>query len=220
MKNIHSLVVASLILAGCNSGNHSETPQVTQKKALPVIGTWQLISGTTIEKNDTTITYYTKELSFIKIINDTHFAFLKHDLSKGKDATASFGAGGGKYTLTDSVYTEQLEYCNDRQWEGNDFTFTVTIQNDTLVQSGIEKVESAGINRINIEKYAFISLPHRNPPLLPPSSPPLPSSPPPPLILILQYFPLIPPSLHLSTCLHPPSRPPLSTCSCSLPPCG
>jgi major membrane immunogen (membrane-anchored lipoprotein) len=156
MKNIHALLVAGLVLAACNSSNTGEAMPATQKKALPIIGTWQLISGTTIEKNDTTVTYYTKELSFIKIINDTHFAFLKHDLNKGKDTTASFGAGGGKYSLTDSTYTEHLEYCNDRQWENNDFSFTVTIQNDTLVQSGIEKVESAGINRINIEKYVRV----------------------------------------------------------------
>ena len=115
--------------------------------------TWQLISGTTIEKGDTTITYYTKNLSFIKIINDTHFAFLKHDLSKGKDSSAPFGAGGGRYSLKDSLYTEHLEYCSDREWEGNDFTFTLTIKNDTLIQSGIEKVENAGVNRLNIEKY-------------------------------------------------------------------
>ena len=156
MKNIHALVLSALVLAACNSSNDSKALPATQKKALPIIGTWQLISGTTIEKNDTAVTYYTKNLSFIKIINDTHFAFLKHDLSKGKDSTASFGAGGGKYTLADSAYTEHLEYCNDRQWENNDFTFTVTIQNDTLVQSGIEKVESAGINRINIEKYVRV----------------------------------------------------------------
>lgn len=155
MKNIHALLMTGLVLAAC-SNNNSEALPATQKKVLPITGTWQLISGTTIEKNDTTVTYYTKERSFIKIINDTHFAFLKHDLNKGKDSTASFGAGGGTYTLRDSVYTEQLEYCNDRQWEGNNFTFAVTIQNDTLVQSGIEKVERAGINRINIEKYVRV----------------------------------------------------------------
>lgn len=151
MKKIHSFLLAGLVLAACN--NSAETPVPASKNTLPLVGTWQLISGTTIEKNDTTVTYYTKNLSFIKIINDSHFAFLKHDLSKGKDSSAAFGAGGGKYTLAGSAYTEHLEYCSDRQWEGNDFTFTVTIQNDTLVQSGIEKVESAGVNRINIEKY-------------------------------------------------------------------
>lgn len=113
-----------------------------------------MLSGTLIEKGDTTVTDYTKKLSFIKIINASHFAFLNHDVDKGKDsATAAFGAGGGSYTLKDSVYTEHLEYCNARQWEGNDFTFTITIQNDTLIQTGIEKVESAGVNRLNIEKY-------------------------------------------------------------------
>jgi len=123
------------------------------KTPSPIVGTWQLISGTTIEKGDTVITDYTKKLSFIKIINDTHFAFLKHDLKKGKDTTAVFEAGGGRYSLTDSVYTEHLEYCSAREWEGNDFSFKVTIKKDTLVQTGIEKVESAGINRLNIEKY-------------------------------------------------------------------
>ncbi|HUS03696.1 MAG TPA: hypothetical protein VMY77_18280, partial [Chitinophagaceae bacterium] len=83
---------------------------------------------------------------------DTHFAFLQHDNNKGKDS-AVFVAGGGSYSLKDSLYTEHLEYCSAREWEGNDFAFTITINNDTLTQYGVEKVESAGVNRINIEKY-------------------------------------------------------------------
>jgi hypothetical protein len=133
------------------TGNH----QPLEQKHPPVAinGTWKLISGTTIENGDTTVTYYTKNLSFIKIINDSHFAFLNHDLKKGKDSTAAFSAGGGRYTLKDSLYTEHLEYCSDRQWEANDFTFSVSVKNDTLIQQGIEKVENAGINRVNTEKY-------------------------------------------------------------------
>ena len=106
-----------------------------------------------IEKGDTVVTDYTKNISFLKIINDTHFAFLQHDLNKGKDSTAVFVSGGGNYSLTDSLYIEHLEYCSARDWEGNDFTFTIAIKDDTLIQSGIEKVESAGVNRVNIEKY-------------------------------------------------------------------
>jgi hypothetical protein len=121
---------------------------------LPIAGTWKLISGTLIQKTDTTVTDYTKKLSFIKIINEDHFAFLNHDLTKGKNtSSAAFSAGGGRYTLKDSSYTEHLEYCNDRQWESNDFTFTITIKNDTLVQTGTEKIDSLGVNRLNIEKY-------------------------------------------------------------------
>ncbi|MEO5684233.1 MAG: hypothetical protein ABIQ88_16450 [Chitinophagaceae bacterium] len=152
MKIITALFLTITMLAAC----HVKTNTVATP-SLPIAGTWQLISGTTIEKGDTSVTDYTKTLSFIKIINSTHFAFLKHDLTKGKDsATAAFGSGGGAYSITDSLYTEHLEYCNDRQWEDNDFTFTVTIQNDTLIQSGIEKVDNAGVNRLNIEKYVRI----------------------------------------------------------------
>lgn len=121
-----------------------------------VAGTWQLITGTVIEKGDTAITDYTKNISFIKIINDTHFAFLKHDLNKGKDTAAVFVSGGGSYTLKGSLYTEHLEYCSARNWEGNDFSFNVTIQNDTLIQNGVEKVKDAGVDRINIEKYVRV----------------------------------------------------------------
>jgi hypothetical protein len=99
------------------------------------------------------VTDYRKNISFIKIINDTHFAFLQHDLKKGQDSDAVFVSGGGRYSLSDSLYTEHLEYCNARNWEGNDFKFTISIKADTLIQTGVEKVESAGVNRINIEKY-------------------------------------------------------------------
>jgi hypothetical protein len=76
-----------------------------------------------------------------------------HDLNQGKDSLAVFASGAGRYTLRDSLYTEHLEYCSDRNWEGHDFSFVVTIQSDTLVQSGVERIESEGIDRVNIEKY-------------------------------------------------------------------
>ena len=125
----------------------------TKNDPLPIAGTWKLLSGTLIEKGDTTVTDYTKDVSFIKIINDTHFAFLKHSLKDAKDSTNSFDAGGGRYSLKGSTYTEHLEYCKEPEWEGHDFAFTISIKNDTLTQTGIEKIDNAGINRLNIEKY-------------------------------------------------------------------
>jgi hypothetical protein len=143
------LIIINIIIS-CNRKTDADS---LSPNVIPIIGTWQLITGTLIEKGDTVVTDYTKDKSFIKIINDTHFAFLQHDLKKGKDSVAVFASGGGGYSLKDSLYTEHLEYCSDRVWEGNDFTFTITIKNDTLTQRGIEKVESTGINRLNIEKY-------------------------------------------------------------------
>jgi hypothetical protein len=147
------ILPAILLITSCNTETKGPGPVVSP---MPLAGTWKLYSSTLIEKGDTVVTDYTKNSSFIKIINDTHFAFLQHDLAKGKDSAASFTAGGGKYTLKDSSYTEHLEYCTAREWEGHDFTFNITISNDTLVQRGLEVVESAGINRINIEKYTRV----------------------------------------------------------------
>jgi len=140
-----------ICLAACETISQKQS---VEKTALPLQGTWKLISGTLIENGDTTITDYTKDISFIKIINENHFAFLSHDLHKGKNADSAFSCGGGAYSLKDSLYTEHLEYCNDRQWEGNNFDFVITIHNDTLTQTGVEKVASAGVNRLNVEKYS------------------------------------------------------------------
>jgi len=143
MKNFSLFILASLLFFSCENAAKEKT----------IEGTWQLVSGTLIEKNDTVVTDYMKDKKFIKIINGDHFAFLSHDLSKGKNADSSFVAGGGRYTLKDSTYTEHLEFCSDRAWEQNDFSFTISMQNDTLIQKGIEKVEASGVNRLNIEKY-------------------------------------------------------------------
>lgn len=149
MKSLLGFLLLSASLMAC-------MPENRKKSGITPVGTWRLITGTLIEKDDTTLTDYTKNVSFIKIINDTHFAFLQHDLNKGKDSAAVFVSGGGRYTFIDSVYTEKLEYCSDRAWEGNSFVFSLNLKNDTLIQRGVEKVEIEGVNRINIEKYVRV----------------------------------------------------------------
>ena len=145
-----------ILLSGCTMLSCQQN-EAANADRIQLDGTWQLISGTFIENGDTTETDYTRDIQMIKIINDSHFAFLNHDLNKGKDSLAAqFVAGGGRYELNGDQYTEHLEYCSDRQWEGNDFVFTVTIKNDTLTQRGIEKVEGTTIDRLNIEKYVRI----------------------------------------------------------------
>ena len=141
MRQLLTFIGISFIILSCQEKQPttSDEPQKNQ-----LTGTWKLLSGTLIEKGDTVVTDYTKDVSMIKIINDTHFAFLNHDLKKGKDSTASFVAGGGTYNLSDSTYTEHLEYCTARDWEGHDFSFTVKLTGDTLVQSGIEKNRQPG----------------------------------------------------------------------------
>jgi hypothetical protein len=150
------ILVSSLLLCFLFSCQPSTTPAGRDQPINPLIGTWQLVSGTTIQGKDTTTTDYTKNKRFLKIINGTHFSFVGHDLSKGKDSLAFYSSGAGTYTLTDSIYTEHLQFCSDRAWEGNDFSFTVLIQNDSLTQTGIEKIEKINVNRLNIERYVRV----------------------------------------------------------------
>ena len=96
MKIAFVLIVTTLISCRGNTKRYLSKPS-----QIPIAGTWQLITGTHIEKGDTIVTDYTKKISFIKIINDTHFAFLQHDLSKGKDSSAAvFVAGAGVTIIT------------------------------------------------------------------------------------------------------------------------
>ncbi|HEU5052787.1 MAG TPA: hypothetical protein VFT78_06730 [Hanamia sp.] len=153
MKILVGFLIAGILFATCQSNESNPIPQKETATVLPIAGTWKLISGTLIEKGDTNVTDYTKDVSFIKIINNDHFAFLTHDTKGASDSAKTFDAGGGSYTLKDSSYTEHLQYCLEREWEGHDFTFTVTIKNDTLTQRGIEKVPNTATERLNIEKY-------------------------------------------------------------------
>ncbi|KIC02732.1 hypothetical protein OA88_07340 [Flavobacterium sp. JRM] len=148
MKNTIGLLLVMVFLTSCNEKNKQETTSIKKD----IEGTWRLISAETTEK-DSTFSTFNPKTKMIKIINDSHFAFFNHDLNNGKKADALFFGGGGKYTLKDSTYTENLEYFNNRDWENNKFEFTLKIKNDTLIQKGVEKIEKLGIDRIIIEKY-------------------------------------------------------------------
>jgi hypothetical protein len=117
-------------------------------------GTWRLVQGITVTKGDSSFTDYTKNTRMIKVINDGHFAFLKHDLPG--DSSNHFDAGGGRYTLSGNRYTEYLDYYADKNWEGKSFEFTVQMAGDTLIQKGMEKVDNEGIEREIIEKYVRV----------------------------------------------------------------
>jgi hypothetical protein len=159
MKKIPGFIAMMMFLLSCTTSstkepaaNDSSASSSIAETTSPIEGTWKLVSATTIIKQDTTVTDYTKGQEMIKVINGSHFAFLRHDMNQGKD-TAIFGAGGGTYTLSGDNYTELLQYCNERGWEGHTFTFTVSIKEDTLLQTGVENLPKEGVDQYIIEKY-------------------------------------------------------------------
>lgn len=153
MKFVARVLTFSVVAMSMSCGKAPDNKGLQDDQ---LVGTWKLVSGTLIDKGDTSVTDYTQGISMIKVLNGTHFAFVNHDLNRGQDSTASFSAGGGRYTLVGNDYTEFLEYCSAREWEGNEFGFTIEIRNDTLIQKGIEKIEELSMERMNIEVYTRV----------------------------------------------------------------
>ncbi|HEY9258223.1 hypothetical protein [Chitinophaga sp.] len=144
--------IIACTLASC--GEKKATVATTE--VLPLTGTWKLAYSKMIKNGDTSTTYPVpgKPNEMIKMFNGSHFSFFSHDLSKGSDsATAAFSAGAGTYTLTGDKYEEHLQYCSFRGWEDKHFSFTLTLQNDTLIQRGIEKIDSLNVNHEIVEAY-------------------------------------------------------------------
>jgi hypothetical protein len=155
MKSLHSFayIALLLILVSFESCQHNPNSTPIHEKD-SIVGSWKLLTGTVIKGQDTTVTDYTINQELIKIINQSHFAFLRHDL--GSDSTKIFVSGGGRCEIKGNQYIEHLDFCNYREWENNKFDFKFTISNDTLITTGIEKIESLNVNQLNIEKYIRI----------------------------------------------------------------
>lgn len=152
MKFTNSTFFVSILFLCCNAPKAPEQP-VAEK---PLTGTWRLVSAKVITKGDTVSTFPVAGQEMIKMFNGTHFSFFKHDVNKGAGANAAFDAGAGRYTLSGEDYKEQLSYCSAREWENRDFSFKVTFHNDTLIQKGIEKIDSLNINQEIVEVYVKV----------------------------------------------------------------
>jgi hypothetical protein len=154
MKYKSFLLLTVLSYTACKQVDHSEKPL----SASPVQGTWKLVSNVIITKGDTVVAYPVKgkEQEMIKMYNESHFSFFSHDTKHGKVASPVYSSGAGTYILSGDDYKEHLEYCNYREWENHDFSFKLTVRNDTLLQRGTEKIDSLNVNREIIETYVRV----------------------------------------------------------------
>jgi hypothetical protein len=95
-----------------------------------IIGTWELQTGMVIHNNNnnTVVKYYTQGQRFIKVINKSHFSFLRHDFNKGKDLSNVFVAVGGTYSLEGKTYKEYFRTLH-RQKQGRKGIFVPSTNN-------------------------------------------------------------------------------------------
>jgi len=89
-------------------------------------GTWELVSGQPLPKG----------ARDIKIISEGHFIFVAYDTENGKPLYT----GGGTYILNGSSYSEHVDFASDKistGLVGKDQSFTIKVDGDTFIQSGI-----------------------------------------------------------------------------------
>lgn len=141
MKNIILLIIFLITITSCNKKESLNT-------TFNIEGTWKMIYAETLE-NDSLKLKDLSNTTFIKIINSSHFSFFNQD----KKGTNNFYSGAGTYFLNKNNYIETLQYTTVESIKNHQFSFNILIKGDTLIQSGVEKVEAAGINRQIVEKY-------------------------------------------------------------------
>lgn len=150
LYHIMKLMAFSLLACCCFSACQSSSNTALE-------GTYRLVESTTIKGSDTSfVKVDPTRTEMIKIFNKNHFSFFNHDLAKGEDSTALFVAGAGTYTFNGSDYTENLDFCSYRPWEGKQFNFALHLKGDTLIQQGEEDIPELGIKQFIIEKYVRI----------------------------------------------------------------
>ncbi len=129
-----------------------------------IIGEWQLVSAELTIDGNTFPTFNPATHEMIKIITDSHFAFLSkgpvrprfssYQLSQQEKMTAfdNFGGGGGTYNLTGHTYTEHVDYSIFPNYEGMSLSFKITVTEDSLIQEGHYPIVALGLG----EKDGFV----------------------------------------------------------------
>ncbi len=143
---MRKLIFALIIILGsygCKSQKASES-----SGSVSIEGAWKMIYAE-VKENDSIKRKELSNTTFIKLIGKNHFAFFNQE-NAGPN---NFYSGGGTYSLKDNNYTEILKFSANTAIRNHTFSFTVQISGDTLIQSGVEKISAANIDREIIEKY-------------------------------------------------------------------
>ena len=121
-----SLGIVLLLVAGCASNPH------------PLVGTWEMVSndGRWLDLSDDPAAAAHRN---VKVLNETHFAF-GHLLPDG-----TVNAGGGRYSLSDSNYTEVIDYHFVPRLVGMTIEFDYRLEDDLWYHSADSEVDGVRI---------------------------------------------------------------------------
>jgi hypothetical protein len=137
-----SLFLVFVFLISCTTS--------AQEKKNPIEGTWELVSGKWSTPDTTMLWPTTDSGRQIKMISRTHHVWIYQDTSQ----TDGYGFGAGKYTLDGDKYTEHIEFWGgaiQKNLIGKSLTFTMKVEGDKLIQSGIFPYKEFGVYEYDLD---------------------------------------------------------------------
>lgn len=128
-SRLTSVLVIGIATVGCTVASSND-----------LRGTWELVSfvyttGDSATRGDTT------QMRSLKVLNDTHFAWL----TVTPDGVEFVGSGSGTYEVRDGTYTEVSQYSSDADHVGQTYRFTYRIAGDRWYHTGV-------VNGVRIEE--------------------------------------------------------------------
>jgi len=123
VKTIVLVVAVALVLLGSTS--YSQEPN-------PFVGSWELVSHKSI-RPDTSVVADMSELKSIKVLSQTHFAYVT--TMESQDTTI-VGAGAGPYSFDEKEYTEILEHSSFSMIRDGVYHFRYHIDGDVWTMTG------------------------------------------------------------------------------------
>lgn len=126
MKWIFLPLLVGVVLTGCeydpDTAAASDHPE---GYCDDLSGSWEMVSMT-VTTADTTYTQDESEIPTLKVLNDTHWMFIR------QSADEFVFAQGGRYRLEDGVYTEIVDYSAEPGNIGQEYVFECRLEGDSL----------------------------------------------------------------------------------------
>lgn len=101
----------------------------TEAGNCPLEGSWEMVSMK-MTTPDSTVTYDETEQPTLKILNASHWMFIR------QSADRFIFAQGGHYTTDGQTYTEIVDYSADPNNIGNAYTFECRVEEDRWYHKG------------------------------------------------------------------------------------
>lgn len=95
-----------------------------------LIGTWELVSTVATRNDSTLMQGGPPDIQAIKILNATDYAVIT------RRGGQFMRAGGGRYTLSGSTYTEMVDIASGQYPPNTSATFTITLDGDRWTTEG------------------------------------------------------------------------------------